>query len=58
MYISYIFAMKITPLNINGGNISFMNEVKNLGFVVNSQLNCINHVNSAVQKMYFVLRNL
>ena len=35
-----------------------MNEVKNLVFVVNSQLNCINHVNSTVQKMYFVLRKL
>ena len=35
-----------------------MNEVKNLGFVGNSQLNCINHVNSAVQKIYLVLRNL
>ena len=29
-----VIAMKITPLNINGGNISLMNEVKNLGFVV------------------------
>ena len=53
-----VSTMNIPLLNINGGNISFLTEVKNLGFIVNSQLNCSNHINATVQKIYFVLRKL
>ena len=51
-----VLTINILPLYINGGNIVFTNKVKNLAFIVNSQLNCNRIVNSTVQKMYFVLR--
>lgn len=39
-------------------DITFSDEVKNLGFIINSKLNCKSHITSTIQKIYIVLRKL
>ena len=45
-------------LRLNNSPIYYSDVVKNLGFMINSKLNCSSHVNSIIQKVYFVLRKL
>ena len=48
-----VYAMDIPVLTINQDNISFTTEVKNLGFIINYQLNCISHMNNTKSTSFF-----
>jgi len=48
----------IPPLLIDDTQLTFVNKIKNLGYVLNSDLSCCDHISAVVQKIYFVLRNL
>ena len=38
--------------------ITYTHQVKNLGFIINSKIDCVSHINATLQKIYLVLRKL
>lgn len=43
---------------LNNVELKYVSKVKNLGFHINTTLSCENHINNAVSKVYYALRNL
>lgn len=62
------FVMPISKFNIEADglpsitlgniNLSYVSKTKSLGIIINSKLDALDHINSVVKKIYFVLRNL
>ena len=48
----------LSLLHMNGAAINYVDSVKNLGFIIDSQLKCSKHVDATVTKIYNVLRKL
>ena len=53
-----IYNSEFPDILIGNEKLQFLNKVSSLGFVLNSSLNCSNHVNSVVSKIHYVIRNL
>ena len=58
IYKGNVALLEIPHLFINSSQLSVVSKVKNLGFIINTTLTCSDHINSVVQKIYFILRNL
>lgn len=48
----------VSPIMLNGSVVKYEKIVKTLGFTLNQNLTCIDHVNASVSRMYSVLRQL
>ena len=48
----------VPSLFIGGHTLSVEKSAKSLGYHINSKLNCVDHVNEIVRKVYIILRNL
>lgn len=48
----------LPALYIGDKSLKFVSKVTNLGFVINTNLTCVDHINSVVGKVYYTLRNL
>lgn len=48
----------VSDLFIGPNKLTVVSKIVNLGFYVNSSLSCVDHVNSIVKKVYYILRNL
>jgi len=48
----------LPPIHIGSEQLKYVSKATNLGFVLNSNLSCVDHINQSVSKIYFTLRNL
>ena len=48
----------LCPIYVENHQLSIVSKAKSLGIYINSKLSAIDHVNSVVSRIYFVLRNL
>uniref|UniRef100_W8B6W6 Putative RNA-directed DNA polymerase from transposon X-element n=3 Tax=Ceratitis capitata TaxID=7213 RepID=W8B6W6_CERCA len=48
----------LPPIFIDNYPLKLVSKIKNLGYIINSNLTCTDHVNSIVSKVYLILRNL
>ena len=49
---------QLPDLVLQGSKIAVVEKVKNLGFYINSSLNCTDHINYVVRRIYIILRGL
>lgn len=48
----------ISPIVLNGSVVKHEKTVKTLGFILNTHLTCVDHVNSSISRLYYILRHL